>query len=96
PWVNFIAGATGLGWLRFTLADVIGEVIWVTLYTGLGQVFAANIALVADAMSDIVGFLVALVVAAAAGLWIRAVLRAQKARAAGKTGAAAEPDARPA
>ena len=35
-------------------------------------------------------------VAAAAGLWIRAVLRAQKARAAGKTGAAAEPDARPA
>ncbi len=81
PWVNFIAGATGLGWLRFSVADVLGEVIWVTLYTGLGQVFASNITLVADAMSDVVGFVVALVVAVAAALWIRAVLLAQKARA---------------
>ncbi|HCQ65853.1 MAG TPA: DedA family protein [Rhodobacteraceae bacterium] len=80
PWVNFIAGATGLSWVRFTVADVIGEVIWVTLYTGLGQIFASNITLVADAMSDIVGLTVALVVAFAAALWIRAVLRAQKAR----------------
>jgi membrane protein DedA with SNARE-associated domain len=80
PWVNFIAGATGLTWVRFTVADIVGEVIWVTLYTGLGQVFASNIALVADAMSDIVGLVVALVVAVAAALWIRAVLRAQKAR----------------
>ena len=83
PWVNFIAGATGLSWARFAVADVIGEVIWVTLYTGLGQVFAANITLVADAMSNIVGLIVALIVAAAAALWIRSVLQAQKARAAG-------------
>jgi len=86
PWVNFIAGATGLSWARFTLADVTGEVIWVTLYTGLGQVFAANISLVADAMSDIVGLVVALVVAAAAALWIRAVLKAQKARSQARPG----------
>ncbi len=77
PWVNVIAGTTGLGWLRFTLADVTGEVVWVTLYTGLGQVFAANISLVAEAMSDIVGLVVALVLALSAGLWIRASLRAQ-------------------
>ncbi|MCB1331246.1 MAG: VTT domain-containing protein [Maritimibacter sp.] len=96
PWVNFIAGATGLGWLRFTLADVTGEVIWVALYTGLGQVFAANITLVADAMSDIVGLVVALVVAGAAALWIRAVLRAQKARAAARAGTDPEAEARPA
>ncbi|MEZ5769847.1 MAG: VTT domain-containing protein [Paracoccaceae bacterium] len=32
PWVNFIAGATGLGWLRFSVADVIGEVIWSRLH----------------------------------------------------------------
>lgn len=81
PWVNFIAGATGLGWVRFAVADVTGEVIWVMLYTGLGQVFASNITLVAEAMSDIVGFTVALVVALASALWIRAVLRAQKVKA---------------
>lgn len=80
PWVNFIAGATGLSWVRFTVADITGEVIWVALYTGLGQVFASNVTVVADAMSDIVGLVVALVVALASALWIRAVLRAHNAR----------------
>ncbi len=80
PWVNFVAGATGLGWLRFTVADVLGEVIWVTLYVGLGYAFAANVAAVAEAMGDLMGLLVALAVALGAALWIRAVLKAQKAR----------------
>jgi membrane protein DedA with SNARE-associated domain len=80
PWVNFVAGATGLGWLRFTVADVLGEVIWVTLYVGLGYSFAANVAAVAEAMGDLMGLLAALVVALGAALWIRAVLKAQKAR----------------
>lgn len=80
PWVNFVAGAAGLGWLRFTVADVLGEVIWVTLYVGLGFTFAANVATVAEAMGDLMGLLAALVVALGAALWIRAVLKAQKAR----------------
>lgn len=88
PWVNFIAGATGLGWLRFTLADVTGEVVWIVLYVGLGYIFAANIAMVAEVMGDVVGLVMALAVATAAGLWIRAVLKAQKAKAAGKVTAA--------
>jgi len=80
PWVNFIAGATGLSWLRFSVWDVIGEVIWVALYVGLGQMFAANISMVANMMSDIVGLVVAVLVAGAAAYWIRGVLKAQKAR----------------
>lgn len=87
PWVNFIAGATGLGWGRFTLADILGEVVWIVLYIGLGYIFAANIAVVADVMGDVVGLVVALVVALAAGLWISAVLKAQKVRAAKKAAA---------
>lgn len=75
PWVNFAAGATGLPWRRFTLADIPGEVIWVSLYTGLGALFAANITAIATLMSDLVGLLVALAVAAAMALWIRAILR---------------------
>ncbi|GKY87599.1 DedA family protein [Sinisalibacter aestuarii] len=81
PWVNFIAGATGLGWLRFTLADVLGEMIWVTLYVGLGYAFASQIPTVAEVMGDAMGLLAGLVVALAAGLWIRAVMKAQKAKA---------------
>jgi len=82
PWVNFAAGATGLGWARFTLADVLGETIWVLAYVGLGYGFAAQVSLVAEVMGDVVGLVAALVLAAAMALWIRAVLRAQKARAA--------------
>ncbi|WP_138934072.1 DedA family protein [Roseovarius arcticus] len=77
PWVNFIAGATGLSWVRFTMGDVLGEVFWVTIYVGLGYVFFDQIADVADIMSNLIGFVVALVMAVAAALWIKAILRAK-------------------
>lgn len=80
PWVNFVAGATGLGWRRFSLADITGEAIWVTLYVGLGFAFGAQIEMIADLIGNIVGLLVALVVAGGALWWIRAALKAQKAR----------------
>ncbi len=80
PSVNFIAGATGLGWVRFTLADLLGETIWVALYVGLGYLFAAQVATVAEVMGDVMGLIAALVVALGAAAWIRAVLKAQKAR----------------
>ncbi|MCX8227976.1 MAG: DedA family protein [Sulfitobacter sp.] len=77
PWVNFIAGATGLSWGRFTVGDVLGEVFWVTIYVGLGYVFFDQIADVADIMSDLIGLVVALVMAVAAAVWIKAILRAE-------------------
>lgn len=80
PWVNFIAGATGLAWRRFTLADVLGEAVWVMLYVGLGFVFASQITTVAEIVGDAMGLVVALVVALASALWIRGVLKAQRAR----------------
>lgn len=77
PWVNFIAGATGLSWRRFSVADVLGETIWVTLYVGLGYVFMDQVATVAEIMSDLIGLLVSLAVVAAAAFWLRGVLRAK-------------------
>jgi len=84
PWVNFVAGATGLSWLRFTVMDILGELIWVTLYVGLGYIFMDQISAVADIMSDLIGLAVALVLAFAAAIWIRSILHAEsrhKARA---------------
>lgn len=81
PWVNFIAGATGLSWVRFSIWDVLGETVWVTLYIGLGYIFMDQVATVAEIMGDLIGLAVALVVAAAAGLWIRGVMRAKSGRA---------------
>ncbi|WP_289042026.1 DedA family protein [uncultured Aliiroseovarius sp.] len=77
PWVNFAAGATGLGWARFTIWDILGETIWVTLYVGLGYGFAARIESLADLLGSLVGFLAALVVAAAMFAWVRAMMRVQ-------------------
>lgn len=77
PWVNFIAGATGLSWFRFTVWDVLGETVWVTVYVGLGYIFMDQVTTVADVMSDAIGLLVALVVASGAIFWIRGVLRAK-------------------
>ncbi|WP_420397651.1 DedA family protein [Nioella sp.] len=80
PWVNFIAGTTGLGWLRFTIWDVLGETIWVTVYVGLGFAFASQIEAVSDILGNAVGLLAALAVAGAMVVWIRGALKAQKAR----------------
>ncbi len=61
PWVNLIAGATGMPAWRFTLWDTAGEAVWVAIYVGLGYTFAANI----DALSSLLGNAVAAVTALA-------------------------------
>lgn len=70
PYVNFIAGATGLGWLTFTIAAAAGEVIWVTLYTGLGYTFSNHIDMVVEFTSNISYLLAAAVVAALLGRFL--------------------------
>ncbi|MEM5474834.1 DedA family protein [Pacificibacter sp. AS14] len=79
PYVNVVAGAAGLPWLRFTIADILGEAIWVNLYIWLGFAFAGSLTLVAELVGDVMGLIAALVIAAGAGLWITQVLRAQRA-----------------
>ena len=59
PWVNLAAGAAGLGWLRFTLWDSVGEAIWVGFYIGMGYLFADRITELAALLGDWVGLLVA-------------------------------------
>ncbi|WP_136440694.1 DedA family protein [Pacificoceanicola onchidii] len=77
PWVNFVAGATGLSWRRFTVADVLGETVWVTIYVGLGYVFMDQVSTVAEIMGDIIGLLASLAVVLAMVFWIKGVLRAK-------------------
>jgi len=71
PWVNVIAGATGMGPWRFTLWDAAGEAVWVALYVGLGFAFAANIELIAGLLGNAAGALSGLVVTLGLGalLW---------------------------
>lgn len=59
PWVNLAAGASGLGWLRFTLWDSAGEAIWFAGYIALGYSFAGQLTLISDLTSSLSGFLAA-------------------------------------
>ncbi|HHL21504.1 MAG TPA: DedA family protein [Aliiroseovarius sp.] len=59
PYVNFLAGSARMPWARFTSWDVAGEATWVTLYVGLGFLFADQIGAVADIASNLSGALAA-------------------------------------
>jgi membrane protein DedA with SNARE-associated domain len=76
PWVNLIAGATGMAAARFTIAGAAGEAVWVGLYVGLGFLFAANL----GALSYVLGNTVAAVTAAAVALGLGALLLANARR----------------
>lgn len=77
PHVNYVSGLSRFSWPRFALWGAAGEVVWVSLYVGLGYVFADNITEIASLLGNLSGFLVAGVVATGLGVWL---LRASKAR----------------
>lgn len=70
PWVNLAAGASGFAHPRFTLADILGEAVWVAAYVGLGMVFGANLQAAADLASNALGFMAAGAVAVGLGWWL--------------------------
>jgi putative intracellular protease/amidase len=73
PWVNFAAGATRIGWRRFSLASLLGETTWVALYIGLGIVFGARLKETGATAGSVIGALAAGLVAVLLGraLWQR-------------------------
>jgi membrane-associated protein len=78
PYVNFIGGATGLDWARFTFWGVLGELTWVGIYVGLGLTFSDNISAVAELAADFSGMLAAGAVTIVLGWKIRRVLKKSK------------------
>ncbi|WP_370231895.1 DedA family protein [Cognatishimia sp.] len=52
PYVNFAAGAASMRWAHFSAAGLVGEAIWVTLYVGLGFLFAENLPLATQYAQD--------------------------------------------
>ena len=66
--INLMAGSTGLGWRRFSVPVVGGELIWVALFGGLGAAFAGSWEAISSLAGDFAGVLLAAVVTAFA-LW---------------------------
>lgn len=81
PYMNYVCGLTKFGWTRFALWGALGEIVWVGLYVGLGYLFADNITTLASMMGNVSGFITALVLVIALGLWLwRASKKAARAR----------------
>ena len=72
PYMNFVTGATRMNWLRFTVSDIAGEAVWVSIYLSLGYAFANQIEAVANIASNFSGAVTAGSIAIALGLWLRA------------------------
>ncbi|WP_375281660.1 DedA family protein [Pseudooctadecabacter sp.] len=79
PTMNYVCGLTKFSWGRFVAWGMAGEVVWVSIYVGLGFSFADNITALASLLGNASGAVTALVVVVLLGLWL---LRAARHRAA--------------
>ena len=78
PALNIVVGTLGMPWLRFSLFEVAGEVVWVVLYVGMGFVFSRSILEIAEVAGNLVWFLVAGLVALVLAQRLFAALRAHR------------------
>jgi membrane protein DedA with SNARE-associated domain len=64
---NLIAGSSRYIYVRFLLVDVAGELIWVTMYLGLGYTFADRWEALSDLAGNVSGLLLGLLALAVGG-----------------------------
>lgn len=67
PAVNIASGVIGLPWPVFTLWGVAGELLWVSIYIGLGFSFGSNIEVLAGILGNLSMALAMLALAAFLG-----------------------------
>lgn len=59
PYVNITSGLTRYDWRQFTLWQMTGEAIWVSIYLGIGYVFSTQAQAIADLIGNAIWLLVA-------------------------------------
>ena len=92
PAVSFVSGATGYARARFALACLMGQMIWVAGYVGLGVGFGANIDAAAALGGKVLGGLAGLVLIVFGLRWL---WQRQRARAMPEDQRAAQVSAAP-
>ncbi|MCA0206584.1 DedA family protein [Pararhodobacter sp.] len=73
PYVNLLAGGAGMNWLTFTAMGILGEIVWVAAYIGLGYLAGGQIAQASDILGNALGLLASLALTLGLGwlLWKR-------------------------
>ena len=79
PTLNYVAGIGRFSWQRFVLWDVLGEVIWVGLYVGIGMLFSASALALVDMIAS-----ASWVIIGALGMWFMGKRLIKVAKRAGK------------
>ncbi|HMZ08377.1 MAG TPA: VTT domain-containing protein [Anaerolineales bacterium] len=59
---NLIAGSSGYSFRRFMFYDILGEMVWIVSYGGLGYLFGSQWELVSEFLSNFGGLLLGIVV----------------------------------
>jgi membrane protein DedA with SNARE-associated domain len=67
PWVNVASGIARYPWRRFLFWDVLGEVLWVALYVGLGYAFSNRVQYLAEILGNLGWVIVGLILAVILG-----------------------------
>jgi membrane protein DedA with SNARE-associated domain len=62
PWVNVASGIAAYPWRRFLFWDVLGEVLWVILYVGIGYAFSNRVQAIAEILGNLSWVIVGLIV----------------------------------
>lgn len=77
PWVNVASGIAGYPWRRFLIWDVLGEVLWVALYVGIGYVFSNRVQAIAEILGNLTWVVVGLIVTIILGRQLVRYFRAE-------------------
>ena len=85
PSMNYVCGITRFHWPRFIVWGIAGEIMWVSIYVGLGFTFADSLTTIASILSNASGFITSFALLIGLGWWL---LRATKARRIQKMSAA--------
>jgi membrane-associated protein len=67
PWVNVASGMSVYPWRRFLLWDVLGEVLWVVIYVGIGYAFSNRVQAIAEILGNLTWVVVGLIVTVVLG-----------------------------
>ncbi len=70
PSMNYVCGLSKFDWRRFVLWGIAGEIVWVSIYVGLGYSFADDITALASLLGNASGLVTALALVAGIGWWL--------------------------
>lgn len=78
PSMNYVCGMSKFHWPRFVAWGMAGEVVWVSLYVGLGFTFADSVSSLSSVLSNASGFVTAFAVVIGLGWWLLRAVRARR------------------